>query len=254
MGKGSVVCPACGGAAPKAGGACPYCGAATPPDLPVGATSGPELRTYCTRCGQFYPASAGHCPRCPPAADVEATGRCPRCGQDLAPETMNRVTVERCTACKGLWFDGDEIEHAIDVTTRGRSLEEAAATRKMLPAWTKPVEGVHYLHCARCGEVMARRQVAPRTGVIIDICRPHGVWFDAGEFEHFQAFAAAGGLELVRLDGVMSADARRRLAAVRDVLPAGPGNFEALPLERDFFDWVGRLLDRLFHTTRPGKR
>ena len=54
-------------------------------------------------------------------------------------------------------------------------------------------------------------------------------------------------------DGVMSADLRRRLAAVETRLPAGPRAFDALPLEPDFFDWVGRLLDRLFNT-RPGSR
>ena len=61
-----------------------------------------------------------------------------------------------------------------------------------------------------------RRQVAPRTGLVVDICRPHGVWFDAGEFEHFQQFVRAGGLDVVRFDGVAAVESQRKdLDAIR---------------------------------------
>jgi Zn-finger nucleic acid-binding protein len=123
------------------------------------------------------------------------------------------VTVDRCGSCHGLWFDGDEIEHAIDVTTKGVSREEAAALRRSLPNPSGPVEEVRYLACVRCGERMARRQAAPRAGTIVDICRDHGVWFDGGEFDRFAAFAKAGGLDVLRHDGIAAAEARARLAA-----------------------------------------
>jgi Zn-finger nucleic acid-binding protein len=57
---------------------------------------------------------------------------------------------------------------------------------------------------------MARRQVAPRAGIIVDVCRLHGVWFDGGEFERFTEFVKAGGLEVTRYDATASAETRKR--------------------------------------------
>ena len=211
---GSIVCPACGAGVSAKETACPYCQAPVVLPKPKGAEGPAERRTFCTRCGQMYPAGAAKCPRCPPTKDDDARGgKCPRCGDDLEPEKMGDVTVDRCRGCRGLWFDGDEVENAIDATTRGVSTSEAAALRPRLPVTpTRLEDEVRYLACVRCRELMARRQAAPRSGVVIDICRDHGVWFDGGEFEQFAAFVKAGGLEVARYDGIASAEARRKAA------------------------------------------
>jgi Zn-finger nucleic acid-binding protein len=139
---------------------------------------------------------------------------------------MGGVSVDRCAQCRGHWFDGDEVEHAVDLTTQGVSKEEAAALRRSLPPPSIPTEEVRYLACVRCGERMARRQAAPRSGVIVDLCREHGVWFDGDELERFAAFARAGGLEVLRHDGIAVSEARARLAAEvlagRQLLPPEP--------------------------------
>ena len=36
------------------------------------------------------------------------------------------------------------------------------------------------------------------SGVIVDVCKLHGTWFDAGELTRVVAFAAGGGLERTR--------------------------------------------------------
>src|SRR5437762_7819140 len=112
---GSIVCPTCGAGVSAKATACPYCNAPVVLPKPVGAEGPAERRTYCTRCGLMYPAGAARCPRCPTFDEFDARGgMCPRCGNDLEPEKMGEVTVDRCRGCKGLWFDGDEVEHAID--------------------------------------------------------------------------------------------------------------------------------------------
>ncbi len=206
---GTIVCPACAAGVPKNATACPYCGAEVVLAKPVGADRAGEYKTYCTRCGLLYPTNAAKCPRCPPGSTDERGGRCPRCAGDLEAKSGGRVTVDECRACHGTWFDGDELEHSIDLTTKGVSRDEARSLRPTLPA-NAPESEVRYLACVRCGERMARRQVAPRTGMIVDICRVHGVWFDKNELEHFRAFIAAGGLEVVRFDGVASVEAKRK--------------------------------------------
>jgi Zn-finger nucleic acid-binding protein len=207
------VCPSCGGGVRKACAACPYCGAEVVLPKPKGADAPAERRTFCTRCGRLYPTRAARCPKCPPAGDHEKGSRCPRCAGALEVAPMGGVRVDRCPGCRGVWFDGEEVEHALDVTTKGVGSVEARALKATLPARKGPFEEVRYLACVRCGELMARRQLAPLAGVIVDVCRDHGVWFDAGELEHFAAFVAAGGLEVMRHDEVASVEARMRAAS-----------------------------------------
>jgi Zn-finger nucleic acid-binding protein len=248
---GSLVCPACGAGVSKADVACRYCGAEIVLPKPRGTEDPAERRTYCTRCGTLYPADAAKCPRCPTFDTDPRGGKCPRCAGDLEPISIGGVTVDRCRACRGHWFDGDEIEHALDVTTKGVSREEGAAMRAALPEWRQPLEEIRYLACVRCGERMARRQVAPRAGVIVDVCRNHGVWFDGGEMEQFAAFAKAGGLEVLRLDGIAAAEMRRKAAQARthadDVWVSRPtGPYDESFLTVDVTRAVGRLFRHLF--------
>jgi len=40
--------------------------------------------------------------------------RCPKCGQELTEERYHRVLVDRCPACRGVWFDAGEAESLLD--------------------------------------------------------------------------------------------------------------------------------------------
>ena len=55
---------------------------------------------------------------------------------------------------------------------------------------------VTYLRCPVCNDVMNRVNFARASGVILDVCRPHGAWFDAGELRAVRSFvrSAAGAL------------------------------------------------------------
>lgn len=229
-GRGTVVCKACGAGVPVDAAACAYCGGRLELPKPAGSEGAGERRTFCTRCGTMYPSDDARCPRCPPASGEDRGGTCPRCAAALAPEAMGTVTVDRCTACRGLWFDGNEVEHVIDATTEGIPREEAHRLRRALPPSDLPVEKVRYLRCVRCAEPMSRRIVAKGTGIIVDICAPHGVWFDTDEFRRFATWCAAGGLEVLRHDGIAAAEARRR---AQTSLPAGTRLPAPLPYDAD---------------------
>jgi Zn-finger nucleic acid-binding protein len=45
---------------------------------------------------------------------------------------------------------------------------------------------------------MNRQNFGRRSGVIIDVCKGHGVWFDQRELQSVLAFVDAGGLEQAR--------------------------------------------------------
>lgn len=61
-----------------------------------------------------------------------------------------------------------------------------------------PEPPVRYLRCPGCGKTMNRKAFGRISGVVVDVCRPHGVWFDAGELSQVLAFVARGGLEVAR--------------------------------------------------------
>jgi Zn-finger nucleic acid-binding protein len=52
-----------------------------------------------------------------------------------------------------------------------------------------------YRPCPSCKQLMVRRNYAHASGVIIDLCREHGVWFDADELARILAWVRAGGKE-----------------------------------------------------------
>ena len=45
---------------------------------------------------------------------------------------------------------------------------------------------------------MTRKNFASSSGVILDVCRHHGVWLDHGEIEKVLSFVRAGGLQKSR--------------------------------------------------------
>ncbi|MDE2511394.1 MAG: hypothetical protein KGL74_09750, partial [Elusimicrobia bacterium] len=51
---------------------------------------------------------------------------------------------------------------------------------------------------AACGELMNRFNFAGCSGVILDACKPHGVWFDADELRSIVAFIRDGGMDEAR--------------------------------------------------------
>ncbi len=45
--------------------------------------------------------------------------RCPKCGGNLVTEQFNRVQVDRCPECHGLWLDAGELEIVIGHEDKG---------------------------------------------------------------------------------------------------------------------------------------
>ena len=54
---------------------------------------------------------------------------------------------------------------------------------------------VRYVRCPVCLNMMNRTNFARISGVIIDSCRGHGIWFDPGEMEKIMDFISRGGLQ-----------------------------------------------------------
>jgi len=57
---------------------------------------------------------------------------------------------------------------------------------------------VRYVHCAVCDKVMNRVNFGKMSGIIIDVCKNHGVWFERDELRGVLQFVANGGLDRMR--------------------------------------------------------
>ena len=70
---------------------------------------------------------------------------------------------------------------------------------------------------------MNRKNFAFFSGVIVDICLPHGYWFDAGELPRVLEFITEGGLDRERKrQALQTEEEQRRLALLRAGLPLTP--------------------------------
>ncbi|MDR3685201.1 MAG: zf-TFIIB domain-containing protein, partial [Geothrix sp.] len=178
----------CGASVPPEATQCPYCQA--------------QLATVaCPVCFALAPLSASHCPGCGaalaprPAAEPEG-GPCPACRKPLAATRVGDLEVRECRACGGLWLDRAAFEQL------GASRERQGAVLGALPAPGAPpvasLEAVQYRPCPACRQRMNRVNYARRSGVVLDVCKEHGIWFDRDELRRVLAFISEGGLDRSR--------------------------------------------------------
>jgi Zn-finger nucleic acid-binding protein len=145
-----------------------------------------------------------HCPHCGAAA-VEArastlpTLKCPKCKSDMLPITLGGSSMRECESCGGLWLEVPAFENiCADREHQAAVLGLASPVTGHRMDATAEVIKVRYFPCPQCGQLMNRMNFARCSGVIVDICRGHGTWFDASELRAIIEFIRAGGLDLSR--------------------------------------------------------
>lgn len=63
---------------------------------------------------------------------------------------------------------------------------------------TAELETIRYLACPLCRSSMNRVNFGKVSGVVVDVCKLHGTWFDPGELTKVVLFVANGGFEKTR--------------------------------------------------------
>lgn len=168
---------------------------------------------------------------------------CPVCKRALTTVRSGEVEAHRCPRCRGIWLDPasfqrvcDDEEPARGDARAGTEPADAEPPRPPAPVLQEPVR---YRPCPACGEVMNRRQFARVSGVIIDVCRPHGAWLDRGELASIRRFLRAGGARRFQRVRVLDEDPPRPGSAPG--LPASSDDVADLILGGDRFDVPRRL-------------
>ncbi len=101
-----------------------------------------------------------------------------------------------CPSCEGLWLSGESFEGIC------KKKEAQAAASGVKPVATAGVQAtlsaandVNYIPCPICKDAMNRQNFAKVSGVIIDVCKQHGVWLDKHELSLIVHFIESGGMK-----------------------------------------------------------
>jgi Zn-finger nucleic acid-binding protein len=182
--------------------ACPHCGAGVAPSSTAcGHCSHELLLKACPRCLSRVFHGHKHCPDCGAELSIAAIAEsnaerpCPRCDQPLGPRLVEDIVVDECMSCRGLFLDQIAIQRVVTdrKQSRAEALLGALPRTAAVEASAKP--GRMYIKCPVCRTVMNRKQFAVGAGVIIDVCKTHGTFFDVGELPRIIEFVQQGGLE-----------------------------------------------------------
>lgn len=102
--------------------------------------------------------------------------KCPKCNAPMETAKQNRIAVDRCTECKGIWFDCMEAEDLIE-TENGTSVDIGNKLKGM------KMDKIRDIKCPHCNKQM--QTVSDREDPLLkfEVCTDcHGYFLDAGEF------------------------------------------------------------------------
>lgn len=198
----ALNCPNCGGAVMSDRSSCEFCRSRL---KTVGCPACLGLMflgaQFCSNCGKKAAAAV--------IIEEKAAGDCPRCRKPLQLLEIDAVTIRECGQCGGFWSATETFEGLCS------NSEQQASVLGFIGSDAHPhahPATISYVPCPDCSELMNRSNFARSSGVIIDICKQHGVWFDADELPKIIAFINKGGLSRQReKEKIAIEDERRKL-------------------------------------------
>lgn len=172
---------------------CLFCGALhSPNDAACGACNCEVGRVRCSACPNWIAAGETVCAcgaRSHGAAAHGALG-CPRCHgtlRDLSLEGVH-VTVHQCERCLGTFIEVPDWSELADRAALGERLPIGSfvplAPDEELPRQTL----LAAVECPACAASMERVTFGVRSRTVVDVCKLHGLWLDAGELVAVLAF------------------------------------------------------------------
>jgi Zn-finger nucleic acid-binding protein len=192
-----VNCSSCGAPQEEGRTSCNFCGT----DFTLHER---DLNTICPKCMARISDRARFCHRCgtrvaPESLAGEETKLvCPACGGShyLSGRQVADLPVLECGRCAGLWLGNDAFQQATEKASANALDVDVHFTPRQAAAGDPELSAkdTRYRKCPTCGNIMYRRNYARRSGVILDICREHGAWFDADELPRIINWIRAGGL------------------------------------------------------------
>ena len=232
---------------------CPSCGApAAESDRACGHCESLLSTRRCARCFTLNPRQDLKCGRCGaelPREELSASASgqpCPECGVPLVARKTGVVGYAECARCGGLFLSRE----AFEAVTHGAEARASvlAVDGDRAPEPQKVPARFRYRKCPVCRGLMNRTNYGSGSGVILDVCRTHGIFLDRGELTAVVAFLEDGGWERVRKrererlrEEVSSLEAKKHAASLGgSPMPAEPGEGFLI----DLLGWLGSFFGR----------
>jgi Zn-finger nucleic acid-binding protein len=207
---------------------CPNCGAAISSDSPRCQYCESKLATIsCASCFGMMFKGSRHCPHCGAAAATVIAAplsalKCPRCKVDMSSIKIGGEAMRECERCSGLWLEVAAFER---ICTNREQQSAVLGGASVAPgSQLRPnsiSEKVRYVPCPQCGQLMNRINFARCSGVIVDVCKGHGTWFDVSELREIIEFIRGGGLELARQKEKRELEFERSQMRLEETIAAG---------------------------------
>jgi len=240
-------CPSCGAPVERGDERCGYCSAHLDFSLKGKTVNCPHCFAKIAAESRFCMHCAKPVPRSGDEGTLLPDRICPGCETAMRAATIGVFSIISCPQCTGFFVPSEVFEMMQDNSERvvfsnfgvhAKAVDAAAPIR--------------YVRCPVCRKMMNRVNFARISGVIIDSCREHGIWFDPGELEKIMEFVALGGLQKARQAEVERLKAEEQIARIRAGTTAGaesyapryPGGLEesgstlSIP---EVVSWIGEL-------------
>ena len=105
---------------------------------------------------------------------------CPKCKGITQVMKLEGVEVDFCSACKGIWFDEDEMAFIVELPHDMPEIEEVKKEAKKTD-----------FSCPRCSEKLEEMKFVKSNDLLIDRCPGcGGIWLDYGEFPKVEDIAS----------------------------------------------------------------
>jgi len=103
---------------------------------------------------------------------------CPACKSDMLVVEYNKIELDYCATCQGVWFDFGELELLLE----SLSLESPKEFFNSIIDSKEAETSEKKRKCPICGRKMKKTILGQQPPILIDACRRgDGLWFDGGE-------------------------------------------------------------------------
>lgn len=176
---------------------CRECGAPqTGREVSCGFCRAPLATLRCGHCYRLNHPDMDYCNGCGEHLGLEpvplgGTLECSSCGGAMIAFEDEQAGLWDCEQCQSQF-----VAHLmLQALIAGRQRWDRVNAPKPRVTFNR---SIRYVRCPMCQEWMARRNFGGTSGVVVDVCAAHGVWFDAWELQQVLAFVEAGGLADMR--------------------------------------------------------
>ena len=244
-----VRCSSCGAPRQGQGLNCSFCDS-------VFTLHERNLHTICPGCMARISDQARYCHSCGLTISPQASAgtpseyACPACpdGQRLVSRRLDErdLSVLECGRCAGLWVGTDVFErlasNAEEVKTAVEALGTGPAAPNTIRVQRLSSEQRLYRSCAICGSLMHRRNYGRKSGVIVDTCRSHGIWFDQGELARILRWLKSGGARRANVEATLE---QTQIDRHTDLYGPKPEPTELANEQRSLSDMIAPVIDCL---------